>query len=938
MGCAFAEDEDGCDKEKHRCFWGWGDAGSRACQEKCSGLQTDGACNRLDHCMWSEDACKPGCFSYGQDSCPIDQCMWDAGQCKPACWSMTDAESCKNVSMENGCIWQGGQCITDPGAVRSSIETLPSSSERVSRTEASATTPISSTTPSITTVSTTTPTSSRAVHIELVVSVSCSDDLAWVDEVDCEHTSVYLYSRGSPGSGSEQVSCRVPQLPHCARMEILPDATEVVAAYLHHLKARRARLAEPGTPPGALVFLPGDAKWADGLLGAAEYARGWAAAGVGFAPLSFAACSREGLQAQGSEASMGLVCNLFSFLTGVEGSRNWVAGLENQFFVSFRREGEVPTWLYDHLLDVMSDADGGQWRAPAMERLWGPLFGCWAPFPHSLGLLRGAYPECKDDCDGGPSCGPNRPLVQRGAAPRQGTREWVQSMLAPADHALSACTGRARLFSEGYAAHEEVSGWPCELLFQEGGPSAGPGVCAVGFLVELTEIGSVGPPNTSRDVGGGHHQPSRRRAEGAGLDADLTPHFWHIGLGKACSNGHDIRLGSSSTEGSIQKCGKACLMYSECAGFSWEEARRNCTLLTGTCERGGDELVQLYAKRTALAPLEVVLAGYCRDDFDWIRKVDCAAAVVFLYTKCDSEDPLQNIPARLPPCFQLEVLSNVGREGGTFFYHLHLHRERFASSPNASGALVFLQGEVEWRRGPLDVLEFASQWASAGFGFVPLAWAGPGDRGPFLNQECGRSCWVSRTRQLQNLFEFFSRQSEAQSWIAGFRGQMLVSKRRASRVPAWVLKYSLELLASEETSRSWYGMAFERLWNVVFGCWAPNLKTTQPLALTDFPACLDDCDANGSGGDPGPANASECGPDRPVAWEGLPAPMGQQEWIGAMLRRRTAAPMRSAPRPGALASLRSEGHTKAGLLPWHCDPLIPGLDIPKGHGVCAFRR
>jgi hypothetical protein len=328
----------------------------------------------------------------------------------------------------------------------------------------------------------------------------------------------------------------------------------------------------------------------------------------------------------------------------------------------------------------------------------------------------------------------------------------------------------------------------------------------------------------------------------------------------------------------------------------------------------------------------VVLAGYCKDNFDWIRSVDCADAVVFLYTKCDSEDPLQNIPAQLPPCFQLKLLSNVGREGGTFFYHLHVHRERFASS-SAAGTLVFLQGEVEWRKGPLDVLNHSREWASAGFGFMPLAWASLGDRGPFLGDpECDRACWESRTAQLQSLFEFFTRQSEVHSWIAGFRGQMLVSKRRAYRVPAWVLQYSLELLASEQTSRSWYGMAFERLWNVIFGCWAPNLNTTRILALGDFPACLDDCDAPGGGGVMG-SNVSECGPDKSVAWEGLPAPMGQQEWIDAMLARRTTLPMPSSPRPGSSAFLGVQGHPKMGLLPWHCDPLHTASHLP----LCAYR-
>lgn len=380
-------------------------------------------------------------------------------------------------------------------------------------------------------------------------------------------------------------------------------------------------------------------------------------------------------------------------------------------------------------------------------------------------------------------------------------------------------------------------------------------------------------------------------------------------------------------------------MYGECFGFSWQEATQSCTLLRGACEQGGDGAAQLYAKKnTTSAPIEVVLAGYCNDDFTWIRKVDCAVAVVFLYTKCDSEDPLQNIPSQLPPCVQVELLSNVGREGGTFLRHLHAHQERFASSSNTSGALVLLQGGVEWHAGALDVLEYASQWASAGFGFAPLSYAGCSDRGPFIYGGCGWSCHQQRTMQTQNIFNFLTQQSQPRSsWITGFRGQMLVSKRRVIRVPSWVLRYNLDLLDSEQTGKSMYGHALERLWSVIFGCWAPGDSTT----LENFPACLDDCGSapGGGGGAAGAgAGAGECGPNKPVPWEGLPAPLGAREWIDSMLAPANMS-LPLSPPPCTLTSLQSEGYKPGWAIPdFRCAPLFPNLSISEGRGVCARRR
>jgi hypothetical protein len=336
-------------------------------------------------------------------------------------------------------------------------------------------------------------------------------------------------------------------------------------------------------------------------------------------------------------------------------------------------------------------------------------------------------------------------------------------------------------------------------------------------------------------------------------------------------------------------------MYSECTAFSWQEATQKCTLLSGAPSAYDscipwDGAVRLYEKSVAPAPIEVVLAGYCHDDLDWIREVNCSDAVVFLYTKCDGASPMQNIPTQLPPCFHLELLSNIGREGATFLYHLHTHRERLASA--TAGNLVFLQGEVEWRRGPpADLLQNVGQWVSAGFGYVPLAFASYNDRGPWPTVECGARCWHMRTMLLHNLVEFFTRRSEFQTYLTGFRGQMLVSKRRAARVPAWVFEYSLALMLSEQTSRSWYGMAFERMWNLIFGCWAEannmttNRATKPPLG--NFPACRDDCDLLGGL----EFSVSECGPNKPVVWEGLPAPMGKQEWIDAMLAENRKEPL-----------------------------------------------
>jgi len=439
-------------------------------------------------------------------------------------------------------------------------------------------------------------------------------------------------------------------------------------------------------------------------------------------------------------------------------------------------------------------------------------------------------------------------------------------------------------------------------------------VCAIESLANLSEEaggGGGGLPGAQENAGGD-----------ADLDGDLVPYFARVRSVEACPEQPDSQLGLSAISGSLRTCGTACLMYGECLGFSWRESALSCTLLRGACERSGNGAAQLYSKRSATpAPIEVVLSGYCDDDFTWVREVDCAAAVVFLYTKCDREDPLQNIPPGLPLCVRVELLSNIGREGGTFLHHLHAHQERFRS-PSASGALVLLQGEVEWHAGQLDVLEYASQWASAGFGFAPLSFAGCSDRGPFVYGGCGWDCHQKRAMQTQNMFSFLTRQNQSRSsWITGFRGQMLVSKQRAARVPPWLLRYNLELLGSEQTGKSMYGHALERLWSVLFGCWAPAEGST---TLASFPACLDGCDA-----------AAGCGPNQPVPWEGLPAPLGAREWIDAMLAPANMS-LPLTPPPCTTTSLQSEGYKPRWALPgFRCGPLFPGWNISEGHGVCA---
>ncbi|CAK0873291.1 unnamed protein product [Prorocentrum cordatum] len=598
-----------------------------------------------------------------------------------------------------------------------------------------------------------------AVYVELVASVFCARAEAWAEvnwgQVDCANTAVYLYAGCTPHHFERQTAglngSWLSELPPCVHLEFLQlEVVQAMASpqlqataqagvtYLWHLKAAFG-LAKTEAPPGALVFLPGMPTWADGPLDAVEYARRWAAAGVGFAPLSFASCEALGLDGRYSEQRRDLAHKLFGFLTGSKGAVNWVAGFENQFFVSFRRASGVPAWLYDYLLELLSN-DGGR-LAEAMERLWGPLFGCWAPFPYSLEDLRGAFPACRDGCGDGfdsggarglPGCGPNQVAAQRAASPPQGKREWVQAMTAPSARALPACTSGVRLVSEGYLARGEAAGWRCEALFREPGAPGGRGVCAIESLANLSEEaggGGGGLPGAQENAGGD-----------ADLDGDLVPYFARVRSVEACPEQPDSQLGLSAISGSLRTCGTACLMYGECLGFSWRESALSCTLLRGACERSGNGAAQLYSKRSATpAPIEVVLSGYCDDDFTWVREVDCAAAVVFLYTKCDREDPLQNIPPGLPLCVRVELLSNIGREGGTFLHHLHAHQERFRS-PSASGALVLLQGEVEWHAGQLDVLEYASQWASAGFGFAPLSFAGCSDRGPFVYGGCGWDC------------------------------------------------------------------------------------------------------------------------------------------------------------------------------------------------------
>lgn len=266
--------------------------------------------------------------------------------------------------------------------------------------------------------------------------------------------------------------------------------------------------------------------------------------------------------------------------------------------------------------------------------------------------------------------------------------------------------------------------------------------------------------------------------------------------------------------------------------------------------------------------LELVVAVYCGDGFMWLRDVDCKSVDVYLYNKCDSKlRPEGKIPKKLPSCVRLEHLPNKGREGATHFHHLVTHYQRLQAESSKSGGIVFMQGTAHWGYGDSNskmtlALEYADKWVKAGVGFTPLSAASCSNKYPFIPEP----------GLVVNLASFLMQESVKFNWMASYKGQFVVSKARAVRVPLWLYEYSRDFLLSEQSSKSFRGHSYERLWTVFFGCWE---KYNASSFKNDFPACFDNCHSS-----------EECGPNRKVPFEGHDSPpMTEQQFESKMLVR-----------------------------------------------------
>jgi hypothetical protein len=266
----------------------------------------------------------------------------------------------------------------------------------------------------------------------------------------------------------------------------------------------------------------------------------------------------------------------------------------------------------------------------------------------------------------------------------------------------------------------------------------------------------------------------------------------------------------------------------------------------------------------SLRGLEIILAAYCHDDLEWLHQVNCTGAQVYLYNKCDYKNRDEWIPSKLPSCVNIEDLPNRGRESASHFHHMKTHYKRLKSSPDGPHSLVFLQGSVEWDRGVQDAFRYADSWQEAGVGFVPLAHA-----------SCVSKWGFPHPNLLQNVASFLMGKEVEFNWLSTFRGQFVVSRARATRVPAWLYDYGLDLLLSETDTKASFGHAFERLWGVLFGCWERyDYKT---WSNNRYPACLDSCQ-----------DSKRCGPNQLVPFEGSKSPPaeGEKLWQARMLAPR----------------------------------------------------
>ena len=230
-----------------------------------------------------------------------------------------------------------------------------------------------------------------------------------------------------------------------------------------------------------------------------------------------------------------------------------------------------------------------------------------------------------------------------------------------------------------------------------------------------------------------------------------------------------------------------------------------------------------------------VVVPICRElDLGWIDKLPCESFNIHLHLKdCGIH---QALPVQARPCVHVHRTVNVGREALAYVDHI---RTRYDTLDSMTW---FLQNEGP--RDAADLLSFrqvesrrasASGESSSTVGFMPLREHTCCESYP---DDVAKREWHQKGGGL--LCHVFSLLTggPCAHWITNMRAQFVVSARRIRRHPRALYDGFAALLRRESEPVSHTAHVFERLWPVLFGCWAPATRAGHALLVCfDGPRC-----------------------------------------------------------------------------------------------------
>lgn len=250
-----------------------------------------------------------------------------------------------------------------------------------------------------------------------------------------------------------------------------------------------------------------------------------------------------------------------------------------------------------------------------------------------------------------------------------------------------------------------------------------------------------------------------------------------------------------------------------------------------------------WARMPSSARVGVVVPVCKERDVSWINSLPCEQFNIYVHQKdCGAYDAL---PLQPRACVHVERTDNRGREALVYVDHI---RRQYSTLEEMTW---FLQNEGP--RAASDLLSFrrvedrfrTTNLSRPTVGFMPLREHTCCETYP---DDVHNRDWHRRGGALLcHLFSSLTGRPCAH-WTTNLRAQFVVSARRIRTHPRTLYDGFATLLRSELNPVSHTAHVFERLWPVLFGCWAPASRAGHTLLLClDGPRCPPNDDGAGCG-------------------------------------------------------------------------------------------